>query len=211
MALVVPTVCRYSINATYLGNPCVNVIDMSVGDIGSSREIDCNRVAAVIMSAWSQFMLPIWTNQYVANSIDYVDLATEDGPTGTVTSTAGWAVQEYTWPKAGAGSSQGMPGNVSLLVTKGAGRSRATRSGRMFLAPGPESAHNGNVLEPAYVTTVNNALASFLDYITDDVTPPQPETMVVVHKPSLINPSYTKVTGLTVNSIVSTQRRRLRR
>lgn len=211
MPLVVPSVCRYVINARYHGLPCVNVIDATIAGINPDRSNDLDRYAAVLLSAWSKHMLPIWTNQYVAESIDWVDLDSEVGPTGTRTDATGWAVDQYTWPRAGAGSAQGMPGNVAMLVTKNGGRSRSTRSGRMFLAPGPESGHNGNVLEPAYATSVNTALAAFLAAVTSTEEGVVTETPVTVHKPSLLNPSYTPVTSYTVASTVSTQRRRVGR
>lgn len=211
MPLVVPSVARYAINATYHGEPCVNILDYSIQTTEVGRETDLDRFAAVILAAWSKNMLPIWTNQYVANSVDWVDLDSELGSTGTRTTSVGWAVDEYTWPKAGLGSSQGMPGNVAMLVSKGGGRSRSTRSGRMFLAPGPESGHNGNILEPTYAATVNTALTAFLNATRSPTGVPMTETMVTVHKPSLVNPSYTPVTSLTVNTTVSTQRRRVGR
>lgn len=205
MVRVLPNVARYTIEGTYLGVPCVNVLDYYnastvVADRGERVKADAEQ----ILNIWAARMLPVWTYNYVFEAVSWIDLDSPAGSVGTVTST-----DITTLPKTGLGGGQPYSGAMTTVVNKDAVRSRGTRRGRICLAPGPESGVVGNILEPAYQADVQTAVTNFLVETTLPDATPGYRRMVVIHREGL-TPAWSEVTGLSVQSRMGTQRRRLR-
>ena len=210
-ALVAPGICRYTINQTYGGRPVVNIIDMQIDTTGTGwdRGEAIRLAAGDILNNWVEHVMTIQTSAVTFSSVSWVDLNSEDGPTGIRTSTS-----NETLPKNGTASGTNGWGNVAWRVNKGGSAVRGQRSGRMYLVGVPEEANensNPSVVIPTWAGYVNTAMGDFLDGINDvegmsDIT----RKMVVLHVVAGLYQGYGDVESLTCDARFGSQRRRLR-
>lgn len=198
--------------------PFVNVFEGFVSPSGgASRTQLLDLYAQTVLTAWIDNMLPRFTDNYTVERVDYVDLDSVEGPTGTA---------EVGAPASGTVVGSSSPPNIARLVTKVlGGTQRGERQGRAFMPPPAEAnvTENG-LIEAATIVGDNVALQSFLDDCTlQSVGIVLLAFLVVIQWPSISVPQPNKmvpdpdgvgsargITDLLVQETVSTQRRRLR-
>lgn len=219
---IVPTVCRFTINATYGTRPVANIIDMHIDTTGtfSERETSIQDQGGILLNQWHTDILPLLSVIYKAQSVSWVDLNNDTGPVGERNTSGG-----HTWPAAGGFTGSAMPGNVAFLVRKLIGGVRGAKSGRMYVPGVDESAtfSDQNNVTDTTTAAMNVKWASFLDNINQDSgLSSYSSYMVVSHiltryppKPSqAVGSPHTgqglKVSGLVQDTLLATQRRRLR-
>jgi hypothetical protein len=139
-----------------------------------------------------------------------VDLDSLSGSTGNVTSGA-----TASWPQAGSGGGDPLPANTAILVDKQVVAGRNTRGGRLFLAGMGEStteATNGNHVTAVNVGLINTAFENLKDDTTIAAAGAPIEDMagVVLHLPAGSSPSVDAITGWSCQTLVATQKSRLR-
>lgn len=225
MPFVVPGVARFAINQQLEGRPVVNVLDYVIDTTGSSmgRAEAVENQAKDIITQWTNTLFTFCVDDMTFDSVSYVDLDSADGVTGLVTSS-----DDETLPQSGIGAGAPLPANTAALFTKQAPSARGRRNGRLFMAGLTEStttSDNGNRIEPANVTTLNAAAATFLANTnnTDGLGTAFESNMVVVHvltrgaspRPGVPGPpltgTHSVVQSFTVDPLLATQRRRLRK
>lgn len=205
--LEAPDTIRYTLHGSYLGRPVATVLDCHLEEgIGSEYSAQIYEYAGDILNNWVEHIVAGLSNQYVFERIAWLDLD-EGGWTGERTSTS-----EHSLPAAGVDTGQPVSGNTAMLITKVTGARRGERQGRMFLPGITEGAIEGNFLSASYVEAWNEEnLASFLEGISD--TPDIGTTErypVVLHTIDGVYQSKSKVTALTLQGRVASQRRRNR-
>lgn len=224
MPLIVPTVCRYTMHALYSNRPCDNVLDFHIDTTGStvSRTDACTGLAIVLLDKWWQYICSVLTNDYTFQSVSWVDLNSATGPVGQISTTP-----TNSLPKAGTSGSNGLTGNVAILITKQTATVRGARSGRIYLPGLPETATaNGapNVIAGTSVGPIQTAATAFYNAtkLTGGGPTTYDATMQVTHiltyDPPVPPHTHKKpatgeghgVTALVVNTTLATQRRRLR-
>jgi hypothetical protein len=220
-ALIQPDVCRFTVNGTYQGNAVAMIFDMRITDIniGISRDEAIQDQAEDLLHAYDDNLLVRQVTEFVATSVSWVDLDSEDGSTGSVVSGGG-----DTWPKAGTVTAAGMPGNVSALITKVApGGGRRTRNGRTYWPGiGENATLDGavNTIDAAVLAVWNPAWEQFTSDISNtNLGEGYESNLVVVHttnvgtptNPNIVATGYSDVTAVFVQPLLATQRRRLRR
>lgn len=211
MAIVLPNICRYAIHATYSGREVVNIVDMHVeiNSGGPNRADAVHDVAGDVLNNWDDHIRAFVVPEYVAQSISWVDLDTANGSVGSRAST-----DDTTWPAAGGFTAPPMPGMVAMRVIKQTTGGRLARKGRMYLAGIDEGATADsapNHIKAATVTAWNTRMADFLSGIKDSgINAVVDRKPVVIHTPKAAAPSWTEVTGYTVDPLLGTQRRRTR-
>lgn len=225
MAFVVPGVARFAVNQTLEGRSVVNVLDYDIDTTGStmSRADAVQGQAESIINQWVAQFLPVLVSSLTLDSVSFVDLDSATGVTGSVLSDG-----TTTLPAAGSIVTSSLPGNTSVLITKQVTSARGRRNGRMFLAGGYEGmtqAANGNVLEVADRAGFQTRADAFLANTNelDGVGTAFSSNMVVVSvltreaPPAGSTGPGAPLTGegsvvqsLVVDSLLATQRRRLR-
>jgi hypothetical protein len=190
-ALILPNVYRCAIKATNDGVPVVNVIGVR-GTAGGQEAA----AAAAIKAAWEVTGTSLCnqhTNNYHMVSYDVTDLTTA---TGGVTSLASTASGTLTAETATAAA-------CALFKFNGGTRSR-TQNGRMYYGPIDQNSvqSTGRALETTARTTLQSALNAFLASLTTAGFP-----LVII---SRVGPSSHTVATAAVESLIATQRRRIR-
>lgn len=224
MPLIVPQVCRYTMNGTYAGRPVANVIDMQIDTTGSTmdRPTAIDQQAGVLLNQWKTQLMTIAMPQYVFTSVSWLDLNSSTGSVGSRTTSGA-----TTLPAPGTAAGTPMPGNVAYLIRKMTTAVRGARKGRIYICGVSESATfttTTNTIEPSQLTTMQTMLTSFFGNVNQ--TPGTPTTysgrMVVVQvltydppvpphtSPSPATGTHHFVTSLQLDSLLATQRRRLR-
>lgn len=214
--LVAPSVCRYTVNGTYLGRPVANILDQVIIDnVGPTTRHDAiDDVAGDIIDAWSQHILSFVNTGYTATSVSWVDLDNANGETGSKSSTT-----DESWPQSGLSDGDPYAASVALLVTKETSSGRGQRNGRMFIAGLDESFVTGNTIEPAVLTGIQTELDAFTEALTETGMIATYETFpTVVHtrntgtaaNPVIEYVNNTAVTSFAAQSRVASQRRRNR-
>lgn len=118
-------------------------------------------------------------------------------------------------PTAGASNVDKLPSNCALLVRKTSAEGGRRGKGR-FYVPGLVSDNqcdNLGVIAGASLTVWQELFSDFFDFLTDTtVGPPASLPMVVLHDSLGVTPpgDPTPVTGLQVDGVIATQRRRMR-
>lgn len=216
--IIAPDVCRYSVNQTYNSRPTVNVIDMVVLDQSGgtfSRDDAVNATAGDILDAWDQYVLPCQSASLQALSVSWVDLNDLDGSVGSISSTT-----DSTWPAFGTVTGQGLPANVSCLVTKRTNSRRSSRDGRMFLGGLAEASTDGSYIPTATLNTWITRFGDFTEALTETGTISVYQNFpTVVHtrnegtptNPDIVYTGNTQITSFAPQPLLATQRRRLRR
>lgn len=129
----------------------------------------------------------------------YVDLSSSSGASG--------ALSPLTGPLTGGDSGFMAPPNVCILVKCVATGTRSQRSGRMYLPGVNEDQIQANgVLTDDYRDDTQDAISSFLDALQDAFIAP-----VVNSKASETTYIPRTITAMSVQGVVATQRRRLRK
>lgn len=131
-ALVFPEIVRYTVVGSINGEDCLNILDVKLDeqDALDSRDERIATVAGDILNQWSDHILPVLHQDYIAQEVRYVDLNTADGITGSVSSTDG-----SDWPEAGGASGAGMSNNVYVKMVKVLDtHSRTSRNGALRLS-----------------------------------------------------------------------------
>lgn len=225
MVLVAPGICRFTVNATMAGRNVANILDMQIDTTGTpgDRPDAIDAVAGDILNNWSDHIIISLVDDYVAQSVSWLDLDEANGPTGSRSTTS-----ETTWPEAGPSVSAPLPSNVSVLVKKQIVGARGRRNGRMYLtgfSEGLTPEGDGNTVDPATRAALDTRLASFLSGINDAEGPfiAVQRQLVVVHTSVATDGSgnpvpgadpvyegYSPVQTLTCDTRLATQRRRLR-
>jgi hypothetical protein len=214
--IIAPDVCRYSFNGTYLGRPCVNVLDRVVhpNEDPGGRAASVERVARLLIDAYVGPVLGLQSTQYSLNSVSWVDLDSADGTTGSVS-----AGETETLPQTGTEAGDPYTASVGALVHKQVTRTRGTRNGSWTLAGMTEQFVNGNVLTTFYLDGLNENLATFLEAITETGVASIPQrfpTVVHTHTDRSVNPPVVEYIGnsqihtLEAVAQLASQRRRNR-
>lgn len=213
--LVAPSVVRFTIHGSVGQRPVNNVLDIVIsGNAGVGRAEAIDEVAANLINQWTEVILDRTTSAYTAERISWVDLDSLDGSVGQANETEDWV-----WPKAGGLNGAPASGNVAILVTKVTTASRGSRDGRMFLPPPAEDSTAGNNLTGAYITSLQAGTSAFLENMTNTAIGAGYQTFpTVIHTRTTGTGANrvteylgnTQITNLLVNSLLATQRRRLR-
>lgn len=213
MALVVGGVCRFTYDMTYGDRDCHNVVDMHIFDrsVATSRHDAITDQAQILADQWSADLAEHFPPALTLNAVSWVDLDTETGEIGSLD------VGE-----SGTDNTVCFPGNVAVLVTKNVTSERGSRKGRFFVMGYPEASTDSaevNVLTDSARDAFQDDWDDWLGNVNQDgaIDPPSYKSnLVVVHITDRDvdgHPSagvYHTVSGLTVESRLSTQRRRLR-
>lgn len=88
------------------------------------RDAAIPAIAGMIGNAWADDVLPLLGNQLELQSVNYVDLNTEEGVAGTTVLT----------PTEGGEGVDQLPPNVCVLLHKVCNTSRGIRNGRMYVS-----------------------------------------------------------------------------
>lgn len=208
--IVVPGVCRFTVNQTLGGQVVANVLDMQVDTTGTvmSRTSACRGVAGDILNAWHGQFREIQVDNLTCVSVSWLDLDSLSGSRGVRTDTS-----EHQWPaQGGVASNAAMPAVVAMRIDKVVDGGRGTRHGRMYLAGVLESWTDPDTTqswEAGAVDEVNGRAEAFLNAVTDQGINADPQrSLVVVHDVSGVAPSFSQVTDLFVNPRIATQVRR---
>lgn len=218
MALVVNGVCRYTINGTFSGRNIANVMDVRIDTTGStvSRSAAITSVAVDMFDSWADRVLPALCNDYGLVSVSWVDLDSETGEVGSV---AGTLLNPL--PQNGVVAGDPLPANVALLVNKLVVAQRNQRKGRTYVCALPESDSAStapNTVTAARVAAWQGIFDGFRDDVEQDSGPTldYASDIAVVHitdrdaEGNPISGVSTDITGFGVQSLLATQRRRLR-
>lgn len=214
MALVAPGVVRFAINGTFAGTrPWTNIWDVDMlAPIGESRELACLAYANEIVPVWDGSIAQSISEQVVMTDITWVDLDSETGSTGAISTTGGAGTEgDQTGPV--------LPANVAVLATKQAASARGSRNGRMYIPGLPESDADGLDISAGALATLNDRLDAFLTALTDPASvQPVAAQPVVLHtrnigtpsNPNIVYAGHDPILTLVAQSRLATQRRRLR-
>lgn len=224
MTFIVPTVARYTIHGTFQGREVANVVDYHIDTTGSTMDRDTAvfNQCGIVLNQWHTDILPLLSILYSAVSVSWVDLNSAAGTVGVRNVSGG-----HTWPAAGGDSLTPMPAQVAVLCQKNINSVRGARKGRMYLAgvTEPETSSTApNILDPTVLATLNTKLASFKTNTEQDPSSSAHSSkLVVVHitsyaelKPGQKPPGspatgeYHTVQSFVANTLLATQRRRLR-
>lgn len=165
-ALVFPEIVRYTIVGNINGEDCMNILDVKLSANGStaSRDQQISRVAGDILNNWSDHIVPVLHQDYVAEEVRFVDLDDEDGITGSVSSTDG-----STWPENGGATGAGMSNNVYVKMVKVLStHSRTSRNGALRLSGIPAITADSGVsyrVSEEWRTGFNDRFEDFKDGI----------------------------------------------
>lgn len=211
--LVVPNTIEITAHGTVSGRPWASVWGMTNG-AGISVGSEVEDVVKDFANNFQDHIMAMLNAVVILDGFRYVSLNSASGQTGTMAPDPGKRT-------AGAGTNQPTSPNVTLLVRKGASGGRGKRSGRSYL-PG---VHEGEIdgagrLSPDYVAANNEMLQDFLDGVSDsDSTGTEGNRYpCVIHRPAaarepgedVVQGSQSRITTLTCDALVATQRRRLR-
>jgi len=166
---------------------------------GSSRPMICTYgLDSVPTGSDLSDLHQAWGNSLVSVLSSTVSLET------TTVYIDGGAREAYTEVIAGTDSATMAPPNVAYLLNKHTNRVGRQGRGRLYLS-GVAEANVGNagVLTSAIIDDFDAQIAEFLGFLPDIAT-----SMVLLHSDSS-DPD--PVTSITVNPLVATQRRRLRK
>lgn len=212
--LVVPDVCRFTVNQTFEGQPVANIIDMQIDTTGSSttRTDAIFNIAGDILNNWTDHVLQFQSNNLTAVDVSWVDLNTLTGSTGARSTTS-----DNSWPQAGPGAQSAFPGMVALRVDKQVVGNRQARNGRMYLCGMSEDLtadSPANEWAPSTISSYQAEINEFLDGINDQDIGGIPidiqRQLVVVHTVNGVGTGYSEVSNLLVRSRVASQVRRTR-
>lgn len=189
--LIIPNVYRVGIYGVSGGQEVVNVVGVRGSAAGQAQG-----AADAVRAAWKVTNGPLSQkpSQYVFDHVSAMDLSSADG-----------AIVEVFDGTAGAQGAQNLATNGSCALVKwnGGTRSGSTR-GRMYFGPLSETAVNadGRTLSSSFLTALGTAITAFRNSLSGAGFP-----LCVV---SPTTSTSTLVTTSTIESVIATQRRRIR-
>lgn len=185
------------INLRFTGSAAPNGAEVTFGlDTGDVLAQDPTVIANAVADEWSPTVMVQLTNQLIFSEV-YCKFGPND------TGESGSAFRNV----AGSGQGASTPPNVAILVRKNTGGGGRRGRGRMYI-PGMDEAHvgPGGVLTAAGLNAVQVAMNAFFTGLTGDGLIPH-----VLHSPGISPvPAPTPILSFEVQSLVATQRDRLR-
>jgi hypothetical protein len=160
-----------------------------------------------VLNNWQDHIMPQLPNNYTLNGARFVDKESIAGQAGLILPDVAKAV-------VGGDARATSAPNTATLVRKNIAGVVGRRAGRMYLPPTAESAESEDgILDAATVAQLNTALASFFAGLSSGGVGEIDNELAVVHKvPATTGFSPVSiVTGLAVDALVATMRRRIRR
>ena len=209
MPLVQQAIARFSIIGDLAGEACVNVLDVEINtDPPDTREDACFDVAGDLLNNWTDHILPNVSAIYTALRVNWVDLNSADGSTGSRSSTSA-----NTWPLVGARSGAPLPNNTYARIQKVlSGRSRQERSGTLRLGGILEEDTVGglenNVLAPTAQAAFNSAFEDLKDGINGGGLF-ENKNLAVVHTVNREATGFSLISTFQCQPVVGTLRRRM--
>lgn len=208
MALVAPLICRYTIVGTLAGQDCQNIFDVRLTDTGlPNRAEGLTTIAGDLMNQWSDHVMPLLVDDYIAEEVRWVDLNEEDGSTGSRSST-----DSVTWPEPGGSVGAPLPNNCYAKMVKNLeGKTRLQRNGALRLGGIREEdtlAGAPNTLDPAFRAAINTAFEDLKDGINGQFGTAT-TNLVVVHTVNLEYTGYSEISNYACAPVVGTIRRRM--
>jgi hypothetical protein len=215
--ILAPTIVRYTFQHTLASGPkCDNVMDISVeGDTVHPRDMVIDDFNMHICGYWQDTALARYSSLTAFNGAAWIDQNDVSGRTGHLGPAGGH-------PTHGSLNGPFAPPNVSVLVRKQTASHRGQRGGRTYIGDTQESAADdrGN-LAAGTVTATDTAMNAFRTAVAGynlegfDIAQIAAVRVVHVHKPDKLDPSTwtwssTDVSSFSTDTMVATQRRRLR-
>lgn len=205
-------VVEIAVIQTYAGRPAVNVWHMEATEEWWPASI--TDIVRDFANNWQDHVLSMQTPSTTLERFEYRSLDIGNGDVGTLAPDSGK-------PTVGSFGSNGAPPNVAYLIKKNTdNRPRGARDGRMFLVGVEET-----VVDPAGIVDATNlnALQGLIDdfyngisdtgvFTNDGRFPVVLETTPASRAPGTqpVTVNSRRITSLTVDRMVSTQRDRLR-
>lgn len=184
------------VNMIFTGAPVPTGAQWTFGLNNSVTSLTPTGLANIVRTHWTT-----WLKSFTDSNMSLSTIRVKNGPndTGPFVNAAGGG--------AGSAANTCVAPNTAILVRKATLFGGRSGSGRLFF-PGVDEAwiDEGGVVGPATVTALQTAFTGFLTAFQTSLV-----TMVVLHGPSSPLATPTEVTGLVVQSLTATQRRRLRR
>jgi hypothetical protein len=210
--LVVPHVVEVTAHGNIGGRSWASVWGIANGPSWWAGGADVAEVARDFANNWQDHIMPALCSAVVLDGFSYLSLDSATGTTGTLTPDAAK-------PVSGADPTAALPPNACYLVKKHCGSARGSRSGRAYLpgVPEPGVDHVG-ALNASLRTNLAAWLQQFHDGLTQSPFEPGERYVAVIHRPpaarlkgpQVVQGSHSRVTELSVDPLIATQRRRLR-
>lgn len=174
----------------------------TIGFVADSVGEDPAVIAAGVHTAWKTLVSSKFQTNYSTPSTE-VRYKSSAGPD--------LLVAEAVSTQAGGGAGATLPQNCAYMVRKNTGLGGAKNKGRMYFPGCVESVVNtlGQV-DSAEITSWNSALATYKTSVEAATGVLQ---LMLLHNITVENPVPfpTQITSLTLDAVIATQRRRLRR
>jgi len=167
---------------------------ITIGVDNQTDDFGADGVAFHASDNWNFAITPVWTE---LGTLEKVHAKLGPNATGPEA--------DNTTPYDGADDYQPTPAQAALLVTKNTALGGRQGRGRLFMPSINEAGVTAaGVVQTATVLVWQNAFNAFFDAMAGNNLP-----LVLLHNAVEVVP--TPVTSLTVNSLMATQRRRIRR
>lgn len=184
------------VNYRYQSQAVPNGAEVTLGLDVSQATLEGDALASALFDAWGEVMANGFTT-----STTVVECSVKMGPNST------GPTYVDSGSISGTGSGDAVSPNVSVLVNKLTGIGGRQGRGRMFLPGLAESEANvGGVISPTTRGDIENNLASFVTELNALGVAP-----ALLRSPDSPISAPAPIIGFTVQSVLATQRRRLRR
>lgn len=192
-------VTEIAIDALWTNNHhIVNVLHATHG-----ADVTPQQVARDVLNNWQDHIINgFLSNNYVLQGARWRNRDVEDGETG-------YLIPDPAKATTGVSTGAAPPPNVAWLVKKSIVTTAGKRAGRMYLPAGTETEiDEDGRMTSALKTSIDAKLALFFAGVDDS----DQARLVVVHGTGVDSGDkpHSDVSGLSVDPIVATQRRRLR-
>jgi hypothetical protein len=181
--------------------PWYVTMGLDISDAGGATDA----IALKVMDGWDDNIMPQYSNQVSITGVDLV--IGQDGPDPVRTFLATTSLRN------GSETGQKLPQNCAMLVRKNTALGGRRNRGRMFV-PGilnEASVTATGIIDPSSLAILQGQQALFLAYLASAGGSLPAIPMVLLHSTGLSPvPDPTPVTSLTIDNVISTQRRRLR-
>jgi hypothetical protein len=194
MALVVANCYQITVNGNQDGHTWANVFHVQPAGAGAPTVVEA---AETLFDAYTDNITPIQCTNITVSSANYVDLSSTTGDSGVYTPVAS---------QIGGNASASVPPNTAVLFHWQATGGRSQRPGRSYIPGIQEASVNGaGIIDGGSLDGWIEAQVNFLgDLSTGDLI------LSIVSKSSPTTGTARTVIGNGVDSLVATQRRRLR-
>jgi hypothetical protein len=210
--IVIGGICRFSYEGTYFGRPWANVLHFDIDtDIGDARADAIRDQAKVLNNEWIDHWAPILNQNVRFDRTSYVDLDSLTGITGDSTQVDAPRVL----PSFGAKTADPSAANLAVLVRKNVSGGRSARPGRIYVLGLQEADADGNNLFPTIASGWQAGMTNWLNAVNQESSglpggATYSSRLAVTHVPATSPPTFGVVQSLSVDSLLATQRRRLR-